>query len=113
MSVPAIIAPTIGKLIPRLASEHDGEIVATAKAIERVLKSCGFDWHDLAAAVSQPATQPSSDWRRTACYCAGQASRLSNRELDFIASLAQWRGEPTEKQQKWLRDIAERLRRAT
>ena len=51
MMVPATIAQTIGKLIPRLASNHDGEVVATARAIERLLKAGGRDWHDLAASV--------------------------------------------------------------
>ena len=51
MIVPTAIAQTIGKLIPRLASDHDGEVVATARAIERLLKAGGRDWHDLAASV--------------------------------------------------------------
>lgn len=44
----------IGKLIPRLASDHDGEVVATARAIIRSLQSSGSDLHDLASALSKP-----------------------------------------------------------
>jgi hypothetical protein len=44
----------IGKLIPRLASDHDGEVVATARAIQRSLQSAGADLHDLVAALDKP-----------------------------------------------------------
>lgn len=40
------------KLIPLLGSNHDGEAVATARAISSALASEGFDLHDLAAALS-------------------------------------------------------------
>jgi hypothetical protein len=55
----------VAKLIPRLASNHDG--VATARAIERTLKSQKLDWHDLAAAVIAPPTQwdYEREWPRT------------------------------------------------
>jgi hypothetical protein len=45
------------KLIPRLASEHDGEIVATARAIGRTLESAGCDFHDLANAIERAGCQ--------------------------------------------------------
>lgn len=44
----------IAKLLPRLASEHDGEVVATARAIRRTLTSAGLDLHDLAKALATP-----------------------------------------------------------
>ena len=37
------LPPAIAKLIPRLASDHDGEIVATARAMGRTLKAAGRD----------------------------------------------------------------------
>jgi hypothetical protein len=48
----------ISKLIPRLGSAFDGEVVATARAIGRTLQASGRDWHDLAKAaeaISLPA----------------------------------------------------------
>jgi hypothetical protein len=115
MSVPATIAPTLGKLIPLLASNHDGEVVATARAIDRVLKSGGRDWHDLAALICLPMSElrhRNADWRRDARFCAGHAKRLTERELDFIGTLARYRENPTDKQLKWLHSITERLRGA-
>jgi hypothetical protein len=108
MTAPALVevAPLVSKLIPRLASDHDGEVVATARAIGRVLSAAGRDWHDLANAIQPIAT----DWRSLARFCAGQQHHLSPRELDFIIGIARQNRELTEKQEKWLRDIAARLR---
>jgi hypothetical protein len=111
--LPATLIPTLGKLIPRLASNHDGEILAAARAIGRALKSSGHDWHDLAASHRASVTQsPNFDWRRAARFCADHAALLNEREWDFIVTIAQGHKSPTEKQLKWLRDIADRLRSA-
>jgi hypothetical protein len=101
------VAPLISKLIPRLASQYDGEVVATARAIERTLKAAGRDWHDLAAAIQPLPT----DWRSLARFCAGQQQRLRPRELDFIVSISR-QNRLSEKQQRWLQDIASRVRAA-
>lgn len=50
----ADIAERLGKLIPRLASDHDGEVIATVTAIGRTLQGAGLDWHDLSARVTAP-----------------------------------------------------------
>jgi hypothetical protein len=62
------------KLLPLLASEHDGEVVAAARAIGRTLAAAGLDWHALAnaiqtlpvgaALVSTPKRSSSSSSRR-------------------------------------------------
>lgn len=44
----------IAKLIPMLASNVDGEVIATVRALERVLKSKALDFHDMAAALAEP-----------------------------------------------------------
>lgn len=63
MSGPANIRPVASKLaalLPRLASGHDGEVVATVRAIARVLETAGADWHDLTAVLTAPsAAMPS------------------------------------------------------
>ncbi len=50
----ATIADRLGKLLPRLASEHDGEIIATVDAIRRTLTGAGLDLHDLAQRAAAP-----------------------------------------------------------
>lgn len=47
----------LGKLIPRLASDHDGEVVATARAIVRSLGSAGADLHDVVSALDKPPVE--------------------------------------------------------
>lgn len=110
MNLPAI-APKLRKLIPRLASNHPGEVVATVEAIERVLKSDGRDFHDLAGALcAPPKVAALENWRATFRFCAQHSARLSEHELAFIARLASWRGQPTSKQMMWLEAIAACLR---
>jgi hypothetical protein len=51
-------------MIPRLASEYDGEVIATVRAIARTLKSQKLDWHDVAAAVTPQAPPTQWDFER-------------------------------------------------
>lgn len=49
--ISADTAAKLAKILPRLGSEHEGEIVATVRAIGLTLAAAGHDWHALAAAV--------------------------------------------------------------
>jgi hypothetical protein len=104
----ATIAPSLDKLIRRLGSNYDGERLATVQAIDRVLKTAGRDWHDLADAV----TRPGDDWRAMRDACLDQSMRLRDREREFLISLKKWRGDITERQLRWLNGIYERLQHA-
>lgn len=53
-ALPIPIAEKIGKLVGRLGSNHDGEVLATGRAIERTLKGAGLDLHVLAEHVAAP-----------------------------------------------------------
>ncbi|HEV7266419.1 MAG TPA: hypothetical protein VGN83_16085 [Falsiroseomonas sp.] len=46
------VGPRLAKLLPLLASDQPGEVVATAAAITRTLAKAGSDWHALAALVA-------------------------------------------------------------
>ncbi|MEH3108998.1 MAG: hypothetical protein PGN22_02705 [Agrobacterium cavarae] len=54
----------LGKLFPRLASDHDGEVVATARAIIRTLEKSGSSLHELAAEM-----QPKIKFVDRVVYC--------------------------------------------
>lgn len=41
------VLPDVAKLLPRLASDFDGEVLATVKAIKRKLATAGLDLNDL------------------------------------------------------------------
>jgi hypothetical protein len=110
------IGPKLRKLLPLLSSDKDGEVVATARAIERTLRSEGFDLHDLAAVVERepertspvhPDPQPYSyrprpcRWERlrsdekVVALDAIQGLQLSAWEEQFVASVGEMvRGTP-------------------
>jgi hypothetical protein len=53
--IPQKTREKLAKLIPRLTSPFESEIVATVSAIERCLAADGCDIHDLAAALTNGA----------------------------------------------------------
>ncbi len=116
------------QLIPRLASDQDGEVVGAVRAIQRVLKTEGRDLHDLAKAASaeqtvvyqtvyrdrEPARPAASEWLKKARECEAVADRLAPREAEFVRDMAvrlQHLREPTEKQAAWLDAIYHRIMR--
>lgn len=111
-------------LIPRLASDADGEVVNTARAIERQLKAAGLDWHDLVAKLkseAEPRRRPAppdtpESWGDLAKWCRDNgAGRLSANETKFVNDMCRrliLGGAPTEKQAKWLRAIYAKLKGA-
>jgi len=117
MTIKKIVA-----IIPRLGSDHDGEIVAAAKAIGRKLAvaKCGFV--DLANALSSQApiasartsrrASPAPRWKNVAIQCAQYGvGILSERELQFVDSLVRLKScrNLSEKQASWLTAIHEKL----
>ncbi len=48
----APILDRLSKLLPRLASDQPGEVVATVAAIGRTLAGAKLDWHDLTARLT-------------------------------------------------------------
>ena len=56
--LPPEVRDKLGKLLPLLSSEHDGERVGAVAAIERVLKSNDRDLHDLVATDHHTGTSP-------------------------------------------------------
>ncbi len=131
----AIIAPKLAKLLPMLSTSHDGEVVATARAIGRTLQSAGLDCPALAAAITpipKPEPQPverkpyepaddywdgtdRSDWLAMARWCREHdCGRLTPKEQRFIWDIAsplrlRHGRKPTPKQYDWLRSIYVKL----
>lgn len=48
------VCSKLAKLIPRLASTHEGEVLATVDAIRRTLDRAELSMHDLAASLCAP-----------------------------------------------------------
>jgi len=118
------LAQKLGRLIPLLASDKEGEALATVRAIGRTLKAAGSDFHAFAKAVIEPrtvviyrteTTPPRKPAPRPKCllevagWCRTHyAGRLSVTEerftVDMLSRLTVGRW-LSEKQEKWLRAI--------
>jgi hypothetical protein len=115
------VAPRLKQLLLMLSSNHDGEVVSAARAIERTLKSADTDWHELAAGLLAPARASKAphqgdddkggDWHGMREFCLRHADRLRPREREFLADLGRWAGDLTTKQFAWLASIHARIQR--
>ena len=80
------LSPLIRKLLPRLASSNfDGDRLATAEAIERVLRSAGLDWHDFAATIGRARDEPPN--LRDMAEALADVPTLNNWEAGFVADI--------------------------
>jgi hypothetical protein len=107
-----VMPPTIAKLIPRLASDHDGEVLATVAAIRRTLASQKLDLHDLAKSIggiphtsyshhqSRQSTEPPH--KKEAEYCLSSGYSWRENEKTFLTDMKFRPNALTEKQRAWL-----------
>jgi hypothetical protein len=107
-------APTVAKLLRLLASDQPGEIVATARALQRVLHTAGLDLHDLANAIEpviRRGALPGADEALAMIRCCNRhANMLSAPELTVVHSVSSWFCDPPPNKLKMekLRAIYER-----
>ena len=124
--LPQSLKDKIAKLFPRLGSPFDGEIVATATAIQKALTAADRDWHDLTAALvseqaaSQQITGTSSHreigGEQLLVLCESILARaywLNPRAKEFlhdmqVRALGHDRVFLTEKQLSWLMNLSQR-----
>ena len=111
------ISAKLSILIPRLASDADGEVVATARAIDRQLRKAGADWHVLASAFQeQPNGAPDDVIERDDFQVMADRlfiyGELNAKERNFVKTmrrvLARAGTAPSPKQTKWLRTLWQR-----
>lgn len=118
MTALPIIPDKVLALLPRLASDADGEVVATARQIGKQLKAAGTDWHDLVSRLGRVPGHVSDEprnWGELAGWCTSRSSSLSPKEEKFVRDMVNRSvlgGTPTEKQASWLRAIFAKLKEA-
>jgi hypothetical protein len=88
----------------------DTEVVATARAIGRVLQGAGRDWHDLVKALL-PTPAPSDAADLSSEKSTIWWHHLTLRDRQFIENLTDRHKSLSPKQQKWLCDIREKPER--
>ena len=108
----------IGKLIRLLASDVDGEALASLRALQRCLTESGTDLHHLADIIEEGWRDPAPpvvrhvrrQWWNTLAdeLLKFPELLLGNRELDFLHNMARSCFAPTALQEKWLGDIERR-----
>jgi hypothetical protein len=107
-----VLSDRTQSLIAMLASPNDGEALAACRALARVLRADGLDFHDLARGfVVREVSAP-----RAAAPGRADIAWLLKRgpgvyrpaEWDFLQRLNRWTGTLTPKQAAWLADIRAR-----
>jgi hypothetical protein len=66
-----VIAPKLANLIRRLSSDQDGEVVATARAMTRMLAGIGADIHDVSARIEHSSNGALSEAEMKETFDAG------------------------------------------
>jgi hypothetical protein len=81
MTAPGIPA-IVPKLIARLSSPFDHEVISTARSIGRILESNKLDWNDLAEAVTAP---PPTRWEYKPPRSESDIARQMREWLEVIS----------------------------
>jgi hypothetical protein len=104
----------IAKLIPALHSHSEIEIASAARAIGRLLKAAGADWHDLAAVVSGENSDARVQTVLRRCRDVLERVDLEPYEARFLNQVIEnyelnpdW--SPSEKQGRWLASLFGRM----
>lgn len=88
------VCTRVARLLPKLASDHDGEVIATVNALRRVLQASGHDLHDLARIIA-----PMPPTLRPAPSGARQGAEAPRAPLGMPAKLIWLCSSPTVREQ--------------
>jgi hypothetical protein len=114
----ALLAPVAPKLVALLASDRDGEVLATVAAMRRTLATVDADFNDLAGLLTAATTTAARDadelerWRQAIKFLLDHVDELSDREREFVVDIAPRLalGRPlTAKQADWLAALYARI----
>ena len=95
------------KLLGMCGSAFEGERANAAALADQFLRQRGLTWREVIVAAT--ADDGDVDWRVLRDACLQRRFWLREREFAFLTSLADWRGDLTEKQRGWLAAIHARV----
>jgi hypothetical protein len=108
--------PMVCKLLPCLASNFEGGVVATARASDRTLREASCTSHDLLSKILTPLPRPAPQaaktelgWRNLVERYIPRAYRLNPRDMGFLFSLMGRDIDLDLSEKAWLLDIAKKL----
>jgi hypothetical protein len=100
------LPPNIPKLIRLLASDCDGEVLATARAIDRTLKGSGLDFNDLATQLELGTREEARNVNRDRPWApSGSHSGLTT--WQDLSRMAQFAWLAAIRRQTWLSEWEE------
>ena len=110
--IPPETRERLAKLCGMFGSDHDGERAAAALKADQIVRQNGFTWHDVIMLPRHETPRYDdqlSDVQKMAAFCNAHRRKLNAKECDFIRAMLSWRGDPSEKQLKWLVDLFVRV----
>jgi hypothetical protein len=102
-------ADRLAKLCGMYGSDHAGERATAARKADELIRSAGLTWREIVTPPIIPDAPRIRAWARMAAFCHERRHQLSSWDRDFVRSMLNWHGEPSEKQQDCLASIFARL----
>jgi hypothetical protein len=115
------IRPRLIRLLGMLGSSHNGEVANAGRMADRLVRDAGLTWQDVIASGPTQTLPPRDSladalrdwplrWRAVLQLCQASHVRLPDKDRRFLASIADYRQQPSQRQLEWLRNIADRVR---
>jgi hypothetical protein len=123
-TAPAKDVERLARTLGMLGSDHDGELIAAARAANRQIKALGLDWREVVARAFRPAPTGRHPTSAAAppgpkgahdqiAECLAWPGLLSAWETGFLTSLRVQRTPLSPKQAAKLAEVVERLQART
>jgi len=100
------------RILGKLGSTFDAEVIAAGRAAERFLTSRGLSWPDVIASGDQRQEQPEA-WREDVALCVrAPAGVLTEWEAGFCMTVARYKFPPSSAQMDILQTLTAKVRKA-
>ena len=101
-------ATKLAKVLALLGSPHGGERAAAALAAHRMVRGAGLEWGAILSVADAKGHTPPTGHRELAAWLLRRLPDLSERDRQFLGTMATWWREPSPKQSAWLAGLRAR-----